>query len=166
MILRKSAGNPDCISDARIPVRWSRAAGGISYLLSLSLACFAFGSTASGIGLDLGPIDIHLPYRDQTQFFTHTEDIDKVLGEFQAVQLNPDNFVIYDHLGDAHIFLKNYEEAITAFRQTIKLNPNFIRTYFILAESYLLNKDEDSALKTYDSLREIDKRLAEELYDW
>lgn len=88
------------------------------------------------------------------------------MGEFQAVQLNPDNFVIYDHLGDAHIFLKNYEEAITAFRQTIKLNPNFIRTYFILAESYLLNKDEDSALKTYDSLREIDKRLAEELYDW
>lgn len=84
----------------------------------------------------------------------------------QAIMLDPSNDGLYNNLGLAHSRYGRYkEEAITAFKQAIKLNPNDAEAFYNLGISCLLNNDERTALKSYESLKNLDQDFAQRLYD-
>ena len=46
--------------------------------------------------------------------------------------------------------LKNYEKAITHYKETIKINPNFIDAYNNLAITYWSNKDIKNSISYFE----------------
>ena len=57
-----------------------------------------------------------------------------------------------------------HKEAIEAYKEAIKINPNYAEAYFNLGVSYIMLKDGPSAYEQYKKLLELDPQLAEELY--
>jgi tetratricopeptide (TPR) repeat protein len=60
------------------------------------------------------------------------------------------------NIGFAYLTLKNYKEAIKAFEQTLKWNPNHLNTLNGLGTTYTFDKKEDLALQTFEKLVSLD----------
>ena len=68
----------------------------------------------------------------------------------------PYMYLVYDELSDAYFFNKDYVNAITEGRKALKENPNSIRAYARVADSYKAMGDEKHALKEVsEGLRHI-----------
>lgn len=81
----------------------------------------------------------------------------------QLVKLDPGNADAYMGLGDVSYELEKYEEATTAYKETIKLQPDNSVCHFNLAKTYLKMGNRDLALKQYETLKALDKELANNL---
>jgi tetratricopeptide (TPR) repeat protein len=81
----------------------------------------------------------------------------------QLAILEPKNANAHICLGDAYYELERYEEAIEAYKQGIRLNPNDPSGCFNLAKTYLKMDNRDLALKEYEILKTLDGKLAKEL---
>jgi tetratricopeptide (TPR) repeat protein len=53
---------------------------------------------------------------------------------------------------------------VGAFKQAIKIKPDFAKAYFNLGITYVVLGDKDSALDQYKILEKIDKDLANKLF--
>lgn len=81
----------------------------------------------------------------------------------QLVILNPGNVDAHMDLGDASYGLEKYEEAITAYKEAIKLQPNNSLCHYNLAKTYLKVGKRDLASEEYKILKTLDRKLAKEL---
>ena len=61
--------------------------------------------------------------------------------------------------------LGRLNEAIDAFKQTIRINPSDAEAHFLLGSLYSSNGDKGSALEEYKVLKDIDKDKAGELFN-
>ncbi len=60
------------------------------------------------------------------------------------------------NIGFAYLTLKNYKEAIKAFEQTLKWNPNHLNTLNGLGTTYAFDKKETLALESFEKLVKLD----------
>lgn len=87
-----------------------------------------------------------------------------VQGLEESTKLQPDNTDGIYLLGGAYYGNEQFDEAIGAYREVIKQNPRFSQAYFNLAYTYQFKKnDKKVAMETYEKLKEIDPKLADDL---
>ena len=65
----------------------------------------------------------------------------------RALEIDPRLFAAYNGRGAAYKFANEVEKAITDWKQTIEINPNYLDAYFNIGVSYLDRGDKASALK-------------------
>jgi tetratricopeptide (TPR) repeat protein len=61
--------------------------------------------------------------------------------------------------------LEDYEKAIEAFKQTIRIQPDYIYAHYNLGMVYLVQGDRNSALDEYKILKDLDQDIADQLFD-
>ena len=83
----------------------------------------------------------------------------------RAIALDPGLATAHWGKGLAYKQLGYYEEAAKAFREVIRLRPDFADAHYDLAEACLIIHDRCTALEEYTILRELDRELADRLFD-
>ncbi len=68
----------------------------------------------------------------------------------EAIRLNPNEYFIYCHRGQAKVLLKQYDEAIKDYNEAIRLSPNHHKLYIQRGSSKALLKQYDEAIKDFD----------------
>lgn len=67
----------------------------------------------------------------------------------KAYDINPQSFRVHFALGLTYLQQKEVLGAISEFKQTIRLKPDFCESYYILASAYELSGDKSGALDSY-----------------
>jgi tetratricopeptide (TPR) repeat protein len=72
-----------------------------------------------------------------------------------------------DHFnrGKAHDSTGMYREAIESYKKAIMIKPDYAEAYYNLAFSFLLSNDVKSAHEEYMLLKDINPKMADDLYD-
>ncbi|MEO0136971.1 MAG: tetratricopeptide repeat protein [candidate division WOR-3 bacterium] len=83
----------------------------------------------------------------------------------QAIRIKPDDVDAHYNLGLTYGKLGRYSEAIEAFRQAIRIKPDFADAHYNLGIIYLIIEDKGSALDEYKILKDLDRDLANELFN-
>ncbi|MBL7075681.1 tetratricopeptide repeat protein [candidate division KSB1 bacterium] len=83
----------------------------------------------------------------------------------QAIRINPDYAEAHYVLGKAYIGLERYTEGIKANKQAIRIKPDYAEAHFVLGLLYIIIGNKGSALDVYKILKELDKELANELFN-
>ena len=79
----------------------------------------------------------------------------------KAFRLNPvAPFYYYHFLGNPHLMMGNYAEAIQAYKKALYLNPNFIFPHVCLAACYMAAGDEDNARKAVAEVLKLDSKYS------
>ncbi len=73
----------------------------------------------------------------------------------KANEINPNSFRVHFALGLTFLQEKKVLEAISEFKQTIRLNPQFCESYYILAQSFELSGNKSDALLSYRKFLEV-----------
>jgi tetratricopeptide (TPR) repeat protein len=63
------------------------------------------------------------------------------------------------------VSLGRYNEAIESYKQAIRIKPDYAEAHLILGLAYIITGDKGSALDEYKILKEIDKELANKLFN-
>jgi tetratricopeptide (TPR) repeat protein len=66
--------------------------------------------------------------------------------------------VIYGDLGD-------YELEISSFKNALRIDPEFAPAHYQLGLAYLKNAQRAVALDQYKILKELDEKMADDLFD-
>jgi len=83
----------------------------------------------------------------------------------QAIRIKPDYAEAHLGLGLAYVSLGRYNEAIESYKQAIRIKPDYAEAHLILGLAYIITGDKGSALDEYKILKEIDKELANKLFN-
>ena len=83
----------------------------------------------------------------------------------QALLIKPDCLEAQVILGGAYLNLGRYTEAIEAQKQAIRIKPDNATAHFGLGTAYLRSGNRSSALDQYKILKDLDKKLANELFN-
>jgi tetratricopeptide (TPR) repeat protein len=83
----------------------------------------------------------------------------------QALRLKFDYAEGHLNLGAAYFRMERYEEAIESYKQAIRVKPKLAEAHLDLGMSYLKAGDRNSALEEYKTLKELDKELANRLFN-
>ncbi len=83
----------------------------------------------------------------------------------QAIRIRPDDASAHHFLGSAYYNLYRWTDAIECYKQAIRIKPDYAEAHYILGISYLLIGDKGSALDEYKILKDLNKELANELFD-
>jgi len=112
----------------------------------------------------------------------------EAMGAFtEAIRINPDDAEAHYNLGAAYQDLGLHQEAIASYKEAIRINPDYGEAYLGLAVAayklairinpddaeahynlglvYLITGDRDSALDEYKILRELDRDMANKLFN-
>jgi tetratricopeptide (TPR) repeat protein len=81
----------------------------------------------------------------------------------QAIKIKPDFAEAYFTLGAAYLGQGHLPQAIEALKHVIYLQPNHAQAHYNLGLTYLKSGDRKSALKQYDTLKQLDPRLTDAL---
>ena len=68
------------------------------------------------------------------------------------------------NLGIAYGNLGRYQDAIEAYKQAIRIKPDYAEAHYNLGIAYLVTGDKDSALEEYKILKTLDAEKANELF--
>lgn len=71
----------------------------------------------------------------------------------------------YFNLGSAYAKSGKYQEAIEAYKQALRINPDNAEVRFKLGLTYILEDDIGSALDEYKILKNLDNELANKLFN-
>jgi len=82
-----------------------------------------------------------------------------------ALRIKPDLAMAHIALGAAFANLGRYTEAIEAYKNAIRINPGHAMAHFGLGAVYLHSGKKSLALDEYKILKDLDKKLADELFD-
>ncbi len=83
----------------------------------------------------------------------------------QAIRINPDDAKAHFFLGITYGSLRKYNDAIDEFKQAIRIKPDDADAHFSLGLCYLIAGDKSSALDEYKILKDLDKDLANKLFN-
>ncbi len=83
----------------------------------------------------------------------------------QAIRINPDSFETHSNLGAAYAKSGMYKEAIESLKQAIRIKPGYANAHLGLGVTYFLIKDRALALEEYKILKELDKEMANTLFN-
>jgi len=83
----------------------------------------------------------------------------------QAIRIKPDYAEAHCGLGCAYGLLGRYREEIEACKQAIRIKPDYADAHCNLGVAYLILGDKGSALDEYKILKDLDKNLANELFN-
>jgi len=83
----------------------------------------------------------------------------------QAIRINPDCAEVHCALGLVYSQLGRYTESIEAYKQAIHIKPDFAGGHYGLGLNYLILGDRGSALDEYKILKDLDKDLANTLFN-
>ena len=83
----------------------------------------------------------------------------------QATRIKPDYADAHHGVGWVYINLGRYNEAIEPCKQAIFIKPDYTNAHFDLGSAYLQLGDKESALKQYEIVKTLDKKIAEELLE-
>ena len=83
----------------------------------------------------------------------------------QAIQIEPDEAIAHLNLGITYGLLTSYSEAIEECKQAIYLKPNYRNAHYELGLFYLYTGNRSGALDEYKILKDLDKDLAQKLFD-
>ena len=61
--------------------------------------------------------------------------------------------------------LKRYNDAIEALRESLRINPKSVNSWFVLGITYVSSGNTTAALDTVRELRRLDSTKADELFD-
>jgi len=61
--------------------------------------------------------------------------------------------------------LGRYREAIEAFREALRLKPDFALAWYDLAIAYEISGNRSAALEAVQQLRRLDPRMADKLFN-
>jgi tetratricopeptide (TPR) repeat protein len=84
----------------------------------------------------------------------------------QAIRIYPDYEMAHYNIGWVYGELGKYNESIKAYKQVIRINPDYTDAHYNLGLSYLVVGNKDSALDEYKILKDLDKDLANELFNF
>lgn len=84
----------------------------------------------------------------------------KVLFE-KAIELDENSVEAYMHLGNANSNLSSYEEALSAFKNVLVLEPENSDALYSIASVYLLKNDMIKAVEYYNKAEEAGHKTAE-----
>lgn len=99
-------------------------------------------------------------------FFLWADDYENALSYFEnAVKKNPRYAEAYFQVGYCNGELGRYTEAIEAFKQAIRIKPDYAEAHYGLGGCYLLTGDKGSALDEYKILKDLNKDLANLLFN-
>jgi tetratricopeptide (TPR) repeat protein len=73
------------------------------------------------------------------------------------------SYVTFFFLGEAYRDAQRLDQAIPAFRESVRLEPEFARGWFELGAVCLRTGDRDDVTAALENLQKLDKALAEEL---
>jgi tetratricopeptide (TPR) repeat protein len=94
------------------------------------------------------------------------EDYEKALPYFEkAVIKDPKYAEAYFVIGYCNDKLGRYNEAIEAYKQAIRIRPDYAKAHYGLGLIYLILGDRGSALEEYKILKNLDKELANKLFN-
>ena len=103
-------------------------------------------------------------YRELNKPADAAKAFDKaVAGLIKYTQTYPDYSDGFYLLGNAYFNDTQYEKAITAYKRSLELSPNFTRARYNTAVSHIRLKNRDGALEQYNALSNLDKDLATRL---
>lgn len=83
----------------------------------------------------------------------------------QAIRIKPDLAVAHYNLGVAYGSVGWYQDEIAAYKQAIRIKPKDAEAHNNLGLVYLIIGDKGSALDEYKILKELDKDLANKLFN-
>ena len=67
------------------------------------------------------------------------KDLDQALESYsQATQVNPDEFIAWNNIGNIQRDLLNFWEAEKAYKKSIEINPNYVPAYINLVDLYVI----------------------------
>ncbi|MBU4361193.1 tetratricopeptide repeat protein, partial [bacterium] len=76
----------------------------------------------------------------------------------QAISYQPDEksmLTLYSELGNTYLQLERYKPAETAFKNALKINPDFVNAHYGLAGAYLRLNQQDKALEEFQKVIEL-----------
>jgi len=83
----------------------------------------------------------------------------------EAIRINPDFADAHNDLAVTYDFLGRYDEAIESLKEASRINPNFAKIHYNLGIVYLKRRNKKAALDEYNILKELDKKVADDLLD-
>jgi tetratricopeptide (TPR) repeat protein len=83
----------------------------------------------------------------------------------QAIKIKPDFADAHYNLGKTYRYLSKHQEAADAYKQAIKIKPDFNAAHYNLGIAYHMIDDKVSALDEYKILKDLDKELANKLFN-
>ena len=78
---------------------------------------------------------------------------------------NPEDADSYYGLGWAYSQLEEYVLASDALIKAVKLQPDYTYAHYSLGMTYLVQGDRNAALDEYKILMDLDKEIANQLFD-
>jgi len=73
--------------------------------------------------------------------------------------------LLFFNYGVAYADLGMHKEAIEAYKEAIRINPDDARAHYNLGVLYILLNDRSSALEEYNILKDLAPHLANELFN-
>jgi len=83
----------------------------------------------------------------------------------EAIRINPDYAVAYSNMGAAYGGLGEDKKAIESYNEAIRINPEYAKAHFGLGLTYHFMGNRGSAMEEYKILKELDKDLANKLFN-
>jgi cytochrome c-type biogenesis protein CcmH/NrfG len=74
--------------------------------------------------------------------------------------------VAWDSLGCAYYKLSRHNDAIEAYRQALRINPEDAKAWYILGLTYGVSGNRVAALDAVRELRRLDPAMADKLFNW
>jgi tetratricopeptide (TPR) repeat protein len=85
----------------------------------------------------------------------------------QAISYQPDEksmVPLYSELGNVYLQLRKYKPAEIAFKDALKINPDFVNAHYGLAGAYLRQNQQAGALEEFQKVIELDPDSMEAKY--
>lgn len=108
--------------------------------------------------------DVHADF-DLGQGYLRANLLDEAVAQYQKVLAqSPRHAGAHYGLGSAFAQLSRYDDSIESLQQAIRLKPTWATPHYTLGLVYLLRGDVNDAFQEYKILREINVRLADNLF--
>jgi tetratricopeptide (TPR) repeat protein len=108
--------------------------------------------------------DIHAAFA-LAQGFHRAELLEEAVGQYGwVVSRSPRHAGAHYGLGSSYAQLGRYEDAIGSLKEAVHLKPSWAAPHYTLGLVHLLQGDVEKAFREYQVLRQIDARLADNLF--
>jgi tetratricopeptide (TPR) repeat protein len=83
----------------------------------------------------------------------------------EALSIQSDDAQAHNNVALACGKSGKHRQAIAAFKEAIRAKPDYAEAHYNLAITYLIVKDENAALREYSVLKNLDQKLANQLFE-